>query len=134
MASVPRLIDIKKILTIMIKVRDGLYGRVNADESFSKPIDNDTWWKLNKGAIIAEDILLQAGVKKEKIIKTAVIASHPGGTVRIGGLLDTNCKSPIDNCYCVDTSIIPQPWGLPPTLTIVAMGKRLAKHLTSKSP
>jgi len=129
-ASVPKLIDIKNILTIMIKVRDGLYGRVNADESFSKPIDNDTWWKLNKGAVIAEDILLAAGVDKNKIIRTAVIASHPGGTVRIGALLDNNCKSPIDNCYCLDTSIIPQPWGLPPTLTVVAMGKRLAKHLT----
>lgn len=128
--SVPKLIDIKNILTIMIKVRDGLYGRVNADESFSKPIDNDTWWKLNKGAVIAEDILLAAGVEKNKIIRTAVIASHPGGTVRIGALLDNNCKSPIDNCYCLDTSVIPQPWGLPPTLTVVAMGKRLAKHLT----
>ena len=128
--SVPKLIDIKNILTIMIKVRDGLYGRVNADESFSKPIDNDTWWKLNKGAVIAEDILLTAGVEKNKIIRTAVIASHPGGTVRIGALLDNNCKSPIDNCYCLDTSVIPQPWGLPPTLTVVAMGKRLAKHLT----
>jgi len=130
-ASVPKLIGIRKILTIMIKVRDGLYGRVNADESFSKPIDNDTWWKLNKGAVIAEDILLAAGVEKNTIIRTAVIASHPGGTVRIGALLDNNCKSPIDNCYCLDTSVIPQPWGLPPTLTVVAMGKRLAKHLTN---
>jgi len=130
MVSIPRLIDIKKTLTIMIKVRDGLYGRVNADESFSKPIDNDTWLKLNKGAVIAEDILYAAGVEKKTIIKTAVIASHPGGTVRIGTLLDKNARSPIDNCYCLDTSVITQPWGLPPTLTVVALEKRLAKHLT----
>jgi choline dehydrogenase-like flavoprotein len=30
----------------------------------------------------------------------------------------------------MDTTIIPEPWGLPPTVTVVAMAKRLAKHLT----
>jgi hypothetical protein len=29
----------------------------------------------------------------------------------------------------MDTTIIPEPWGLPPTVTIVAMAKRLANHL-----
>jgi choline dehydrogenase-like flavoprotein len=130
-ASLPKLIDFKKTLTIMIKVQDGLHGWVHADESFSKPIDPETWWKLNKGAVLAEDILLKAGVKREKIMKTAVVASHPGGTVRIGNVLDKNCQTPIKNCYCLDTSIIPEAWGLPPTVTVVAMGKRLAKHLTA---
>lgn len=31
----------------------------------------------------------------------------------------------------MDTTIIPEPWGLPPTVTVVAMAKRLAKHLTA---
>lgn len=128
--SLPKVINIKKALTIMIKVRDGLDGRINVDESFSKPIDYDTWWKLNKGAVMAEDILLKAGVKREKIVKTAVIGAHPGGTVRIDSLLDKNCQTPIENCYCMDTTIIPEPWGLPPTVAVVAMGKRLAKHLS----
>jgi hypothetical protein len=131
LASLPKLIDFRKTLTIMIKVKDGLNGWVHADESFSKPIDPETWWKLNKGAVLAEDILLKAGVKREKIMKTAVVASHPGGTVRIGHLLDKNCQTPIKNCYCLDTSIIPEAWGLPPTVTVVSMGKRLAKHLTA---
>ncbi|NIR14157.1 MAG: hypothetical protein GWN86_09455, partial [Desulfobacterales bacterium] len=73
----------------------------------------------------------KAGAKREKITKTAVVASHPGGTVRIGALLDKNCQTPIKNCFCLDTSIIPEAWGLPPTVTVVAMGKRLAKHLTA---
>jgi hypothetical protein len=131
LASLPKLIDFRKTLTVMIKVKDGLDGWVHADESFSKPIDSETWWKLNKGAVLAENILLKAGVKREKIMKTAVVASHPGGTVRIGDLLDKNCQTPIKNCYCLDTSIIPEAWGLPPTVTVVAMGKRLAKHLTT---
>ncbi|MGD8983087.1 MAG: FAD-dependent oxidoreductase [Desulfobacteraceae bacterium] len=131
LASLPKLIDFRKTLTIMVKVKDSLHGWVHADESFSKPFDPETWWKLNKGAVLAEDILLKAGVKREKVMKTALVASHPGGTVRIGNLLDKNCQTPIKNCYCLDTSIIPEAWGLPPTVTIVAMGKRLAKHLTT---
>ena len=129
--SLPKIIHTWKTLSIMVKVRDSLYGRVNLDESFSKPLDDATWWKLNKGAVLAENILLKAGVKKDNLVKTAVIASHPGGTVRIGALLDHNCQTPIEGCYCLDTTIIPEPWGLPPTVTVVAMGKRLAKHLTS---
>ncbi len=120
----------RKTLSIMVKVRDRLDGRINLDETFSKPIDYDTWWKLNKGAVLAEDILLKAGVKREDIMKTSVLAAHPGGTVRIGELLDSNCQTAIENCYCMDTSVIPEPWGLPPTVTVAAMAKRLAKHLT----
>ncbi|MEW6440791.1 MAG: GMC family oxidoreductase [bacterium] len=132
-AALPKaLYDYNRTYTIMIKVRDGLDGRINLDESFSKPIDYDTQWKLNKGAVIAEEILQKAGVKREEILKTGVIAAHPGGTVRIGELLDKDCQTPIQNCYCMDTSIIPLPWGLPPTVTLVAMAKRLARHLTHK--
>jgi len=128
--SLPKVLRYRKTLSIMIKVRDGLDGRINLDESFSKPIDYDTWWKLNKGAVLAEEILMKAGVKRDDLVQTGVIAAHPGGTVRIGELLDKDCQTPIQNCYCMDTTIIPEPWGLPPTVTVVAMAKRLAKHLT----
>ena len=36
---------------------------------------------------------------------------------------------PLENCFCLDTTIIPEPWGLPPSVTVVAMAKRLAKRL-----
>ncbi len=129
-ASLPKAIHARKTLSIMIKVRDSLEGRINLDETFSKPIDYDTWWRLNKGAVLAEEILQKAGVKRDDLVTTAVMAAHPGGTVRIGELLDKDCQTPIQNCYCMDTTIIPEPWGLPPTVTVVAMAKRLAKHLT----
>jgi choline dehydrogenase-like flavoprotein len=128
--KLPKVLNYRKTMGIMIKVRDGLDGRINMDESFSKPLDNDTWWKLNKGAALAEEILMKAGAKKEDVMQSAVIAAHPGGTVRIGELLDKDCQTPIQNCYCMDTTIIPEPWGLPPTVTVVAMAKRLANHLT----
>lgn len=67
-------------------------------------------------------------------MRTTVIGAHPGGTVRIGELPDKNCQTEIRNCYCMDASIIPEPWGVPPTVTIVAMAKRLARHLTAEIP
>ena len=132
--AIPKYVtNFNKIVTIMVKTRDHLVGgRVNSDGSFSKPIDYDNWWKLNKGQVIAEQILRKVGVKRENIMTTCVLAGHPGGTVRIGGLLDNNCQSPITNCYCMDTSIIPEDWGLPPVVTVVAMAKRLSKHLLGR--
>jgi choline dehydrogenase-like flavoprotein len=37
-----------------------------------------------------------------------------------------------DNLYVCDCSVIPEAWGVPPTTTIVALGKRLAKYLLGK--
>jgi choline dehydrogenase-like flavoprotein len=123
-----------RTLGIMVKVRDGLNGRVNLDESFSKPLDDEVWHKLNKGSLLAEEILMRAGVARNDLMKTTIIGAHPGGTVRIGELLDGDCQTEIKNCYCMDASIIPEPWGVPPTVTVVAMAKRLAKQLTAVSP
>jgi len=132
--SLPKaMYNYTKTLGIMVKVRDGLDGRINLDESFSKPIDYETWSKLNKGALIAEEILMKAGVRRDDIERTVIIGAHPGGTVRIGELLDKDCQTEIKNLYCMDASIIPEPWGLPPTVTIAAMAKRLAKHLTAEA-
>jgi len=128
-AALPRVIHARHALSIMIKVRDDLDGRINLDESFSKPLDYDTWWRLNKGALLAEEILLKAGAKRDEILMAGIIGAHPGGTVRIGHLLDQNCQTQIQNCYCMDTSVIPEAWGLPPTVTVAALAKRLAKQL-----
>ena len=89
--------------------------------------------KLNKGTRIAEEILLKSGVKLKDIFASKPLGGHPGGTVRIGKHLDSYCQTEIKNCYCLDNSIIPEPFGQPPTVTLISMGKRLAKHLTSDS-
>ena len=129
-AYLPKSIHMNRTLGIMVKVKDELDGRVNADGSFSKTLDHKIWARLNKGSLIAEEILLKAGVRRDDLLTTNVSAGHPGGTVRIGELLDENCQTEIKNCYCVDSSFIPDAWGLPPTLVIVAMAMRVARHIT----
>ena len=44
-------------------------------------------------------------------------------------MVDSNLRTEYNNLYVCDCSVIPEPWGLPPTSTIIALGKRLAKYL-----
>jgi len=125
----PRFFNYRCVLGIMTKVRDGLNGRVNFDGTISKPITYEERWKLDKGANIAEKILKRAGVDPDSIYTTPIRATHPGGTARIGQIVSTDLETEIKNLYVCDTSIIPEPWGLPPVWTIVAFGKRLARRL-----
>ena len=95
------------------------------DGSFSKPLTYDDQWKLDKGANIAEKILLKAGCSPDSIFSTDVRAAHPGGTARIGEIVDADLRTKFKNLYVCDTSVIPQSWGLPPVWTMVSFGKRL---------
>lgn len=128
---IPRWVKYGRTLGIMTKVRDDVNGRVNLDESFSKPISYAERWKLDKGANIAERILLKAGAAPESIFSTGIRASHPGGTCRIGKIVDKNLKTEIGNLYVCDASAIPEPFGLPVVFTCLALGKYLAGNLTA---
>jgi choline dehydrogenase-like flavoprotein len=52
--------------------------------------------------------------------------------VKIGQLVDANLETAHRNLYVCDCSVIPEAWGLPPVLTIVGLGKRLARHLAAE--
>jgi hypothetical protein len=116
-------------LPIMIKIRDNLGGELSKAGWVKKPLTKSDKLKLHKGAVHAKRILQNAGASD--IYQSWVVAAHPGGTVRIGKNIDANLKTPFDNLYVCDCSVIPQELGLPPTWTLLSLGKRLAKHLTA---
>ena len=115
------------VVPIMIKVRDGLGGHITDAGWVWKPLKESDKQKLRTGRDHAEKILKNMGAKN--IYNSWLLAAHPGGTVKIGQHLDTNLQTNIENLYVCDCSVIPEEWGLPPTFTILALGKRLAKHL-----
>ena len=115
------------VLPIMIKVKDELGGTVSNNGWVNKPLTKADKQKLDKGSEHAKRILTNAGATD--IYRSYKVAAHPGGTVKIGELVDTNLKTKFDNLYVCDCSVMPQEWGLPPTTSIIALGKRLAKHL-----
>jgi choline dehydrogenase-like flavoprotein len=115
------------VVPIMIKVRDGLGGHITDAGWVWKPLKESDKRKLRTGKDHASKILKNMGAKN--IYNSWLLAAHPGGTVKIGEHLDTDLQTKVENLYVCDCSVIPEEWGLPPTFTILALGKRLARHL-----
>ncbi len=127
-----RFLETGRTLRIMIKIRDELSGRLTDRGGVRKYLTDLDREKLNKGYERAKAILEKAGATG--IYKTCYLAAHPGGTVKIGEFLDSDLKlKGYENLYVCDCSVIPEPWGLPPTLTLICLAKRLAKHLVKKN-
>jgi choline dehydrogenase-like flavoprotein len=121
-----RLFVHARTLTIMIKIRDDIAGRVRP-RKLRRVFGPPEREKLASGYRRASEILRHAGAKK--IFKSRVVAAHPGGTVRIGEHVDTDLQTEYEGLYVCDCSVIADPWGLPPSLTLISLAKRLAKHL-----
>lgn len=117
-------------LSIMVKIKDDLGGRITNRGSCRKDLSRSDYRKLDDGFEHAGRILRNAGVKR--VSKTRVFAAHPGGTAKIGDVVDSNLKTERDNLYVCDCSVIPEAWGVPPSLTLLGLGKRLSKHLLSQ--
>lgn len=126
-----KIFDRRNTLQIMVKAKDTLGGRLTDRGGVRKNLDKNDKGKLLRGYERAAKILKNAGAKD--IFKTWYLAAHPGGTVKIGEIVDSNLKTEYENLYVCDCSVIPEAWGLPPTLTIIGLGKRLAKHLSGDS-
>ncbi|MDJ0914265.1 MAG: FAD-dependent oxidoreductase [Desulfobacterales bacterium] len=120
----------KHTIQIMVKAKDELGGRLTDKGGVRKILDKNEKQKLQRGYERAKKILKNTGAKS--IFKTQYLAAHPGGTVKVGDLVDSNLKTKYDNLYVCDCSVIPEAWGLPPTTTIIGLGKRLAKHLLNR--
>lgn len=121
-----RLLAHKRTLSIMVKIRDdagGATGPLWADKIL-QPSDKR---KFAEGVAIARRVLDAAGATH--VFKSWHFAAHPGGTVPIGAGVDTNLQTPIPGLYLCDSSVLPAPWGLPPTLTLLCLGKRLGQML-----
>jgi choline dehydrogenase-like flavoprotein len=124
---VDRLAGHRKMISIMVKIKDELGGRLTRYGWANKRLTASDCDRLHRGAEVARKILLNAGAYN--IYNTGITAVHPGGTARIGNVVDSNLKTRYANLYVCDCSVIPESWGLPPTLTLIALGKRLGKHL-----
>lgn len=119
---------------IMTKGKDELAGRINVDETFSKELTFKDRSVLDKGIAISRKVLLEAGCPQNSIWVTKVRGAHPGGTCRIGDIVNTDLETDISNCYVCDASVIPDSLGAPVVITLVALGKRLADHLEPQVP
>jgi choline dehydrogenase-like flavoprotein len=138
-----RLLAHRRTLSIMVKIRDEAGGGAGprwADKTL-QPSDRR---KFADGIALARRVLAAAGARH--IFKSWHFAAHPGGTVSIragtgagagpsaaagrdGIGVDSDLQTSTTGLYVCDASVLPAPWGLPPTLTLLCLGKRLGRQL-----
>jgi choline dehydrogenase-like flavoprotein len=125
-----RLFAHRRTLSMMVKIRDEIGGGVGP-RWVDKRLQEADRRKFGRGVALAKDILARAGARR--IFQTLHFAAHPGGTVPIGAGVDSDLRTQTEGLYVCDASVIPQPWGLPPTLTLLGLGKRLGQHLATSA-
>jgi choline dehydrogenase-like flavoprotein len=118
-----------KMLGIMIKLKDDTSGGVYPDGKISKPLTSGDEQSLNSANEVCKKILIEAGADKASIFMTPFRGTHPSGTVRVGEMLDINLQTEAQGLYVCDASVFPESLDRPTVLTIIGLGKRLAKHL-----
>lgn len=121
----------KDVLGMMIKIKDEPSGKVTPNEVIKINTAEDVAL-LARGSAIAGSILTEAGVNPETLVSTYARGAHPGGTAAIGDVVDINLQTEIEGLYVADASVFPEAPGAPPVLTIIALAKRLAKHINEK--
>jgi choline dehydrogenase-like flavoprotein len=117
---------------IMIKLKDEISGGITVEGKISKPLTEQDRWRLNHASNLARKILIQAGCNSDSVFVGPLRGTHPSGTARIGDLLSTQLETPIRGLYVSDASCFPEALDRPTVLTLIALSKRLAKHLLSK--
>ena len=119
------------ILGVMIKLKDVVSGGVFPNGKISKPLTENDRPRLKMAEDVCRKILIEAGAKPETIFMTPLRGTHPSGTVRIGEMLDENLQSEVEGLYVCDASTFPEALARPTVLTILGLGKRLARRLTA---
>ncbi|HDS45588.1 MAG TPA: GMC family oxidoreductase [Methanomicrobia archaeon] len=119
------------ILGMMVKIPDDAVGAV-ADEITKRVTTHDAAL-LAEGASIARTILERAGADASTFVSTPLRGAHPGGTARIGDVVDKELATEIEGLYVADASVLPAAPGAPPMVTIIALAKYLARNLLRSS-
>jgi choline dehydrogenase-like flavoprotein len=116
---------------MMIKIKDEPSGKVTQKNVIKFNTAEDIAL-LAEGSAIAGSILTEAGVDPKTLVSTYARGAHPGGTAAIGDMVDINLQTEIEGLFVADASVFPEAPGAPPVLTIIALAKRLAKHIINK--
>lgn len=121
----------KNTLGVMIKLKDDISGGVFQDGRISKPMSDHDRSRMCAAEEVCRRILIEAGARPETIFTTPLRGTHPSGTVRIGTMVDEHLQTKMQGLYVCDASVFPEALARPTVLTIIGLGKRLAKRIMS---
>jgi choline dehydrogenase-like flavoprotein len=130
----------KHIAGVFINIHDSNDGKVFRDketgqEKFYKPMTSPDKQRMEKARSLCREAFHAAGAKET--VDSIYASHHVQGTCRMGedqakSVVNSNCEShDIDGLYIVDGSVLPSVIDANPSLTIMALSLRAAKHLLS---
>lgn len=122
-----KLFSHSKSVSVGVMIHDELGGELRADGSYYKEFSDIDKEKLQRGGDLAEEIVRNAGAKD--IFRGKLAAAHVGGVLTIGEVLSNELETECKNLYVCDNSIIPSHIRVPPTLSLVCLGKYLANAM-----
>jgi choline dehydrogenase-like flavoprotein len=115
------------ILGVMIKLKDEVSGGVFPGGRISKPLTAGDSARMAEAENNCYRILRQAGADPGSMFMTPLRGTHPSGTVRIGTMLDADLQTELPGLFVCDASVFPEALDRPTVLTIIGLGKRLAR-------
>ncbi len=116
------------IMSLMIKLADEERGAVSA-RGIQKVLSPSDKRRLEEAAGLCREILARAGVERARTFLGTVNAGHPGGTLPLTAAEAGSFHDPSlpDNVYVADATLLPRSLGNPLILTILALGRRIAR-------
>jgi len=116
-----------KSIGVGVMVKEGLGGQLSEDGRYHKELTREDLVKLKKGEEVARQIIRHAGGKQ--IYTMPLAAAHIGGAVKINEHVDSNLETKYNNLHVCDGSVLPEDVKVTPTLTLICLGKYLAKQV-----
>jgi choline dehydrogenase-like flavoprotein len=113
-----------------VMVTEDTGGGLREDNRYYKSLTDSDRKKLARGEEVARRLIQHAGGKN--LVKTSLSAAHLGGVIRIGEHVDAKLETEYRNLHVCDGAVIPaHGYGVQtPTLTLICLGKYLARHLS----
>lgn len=128
-----RIAQLRGLVGMFVKLCDEPSGRIEPDGTMHKAFSDRDEKTMASGVEVAKRIMIRAGVIPSTISVAKGIGGHPGGTAAIGRVVGTNLMTSMKNLYVCDNSIMPRSGGIPPVLTLIALGKKFARSLSETS-
>ena len=116
------------IFSLQIKLADSNRGSISG-KSIRKDLTQQDKNRLEEGVKLCKEILHRLRVENDSIFLGTINAGHPGGmfplTENEANTLHHNLLPP--NLHIADATLLPDSLGNPPSLTIMALAKRVSK-------
>jgi choline dehydrogenase-like flavoprotein len=116
------------VVSLMVKIADSSVGGLSG-RRVQKDLTDEDRRRLEDGVRLCRTVLGKLGIAPEDTFLGTLHAGHPGGMLPLSEHeADSmhHARLPA-NVYVADASLLPRALGNPPSLTIMALAKRVAK-------